>query len=175
MKKAILITILFLYVSASVKAQTINAELITNVKQGDPTAVSDITDISGTIPEGGLLYDSTRKAIYIYNGTQWRKLYFGPLISEQTGNYTLQDSDDGNVITFNSVADVTLTVPAGLDVGFNVSIYQLGTGKITITPSGGATVNNRLSRFVTAGQNAGAGIICTASNVYHVTGDLKKS
>ncbi len=38
----------------------------------------------------------------------------------------------------------------------------------------GVTVLNRLSRFKTAGKDAGAGLICTSTNNFHLTGDLKR-
>lgn len=173
MKK--IITLLFLCFYAFAKAQTIDAALITNIKQNNATETSEITNISGTPLEGSLLYDSTRKGGYIYDGTDWRRIYFAPRVDEKTASYTLLPSDDGNVLKFTGTADVTLTVPAGLDIAFNISVYQLGTGKVTIVAASGATVNNRLSRYVLAGQNAGAGIICTAVNTYHVTGDLKRN
>lgn len=165
----------FLCLSAFAKAQTIDAELITVIKQNGASGSSEITNVSGTVLEGSLLYDSTRKGGYIYDGADWRRIYFAPRVDEKTANYTLLPSDDGNVLKFTGASDVTLTIPAGLDIAFNISVYQLGTGKVTITAASGATVNNRLSRYVLAGQNAGAGIICTATNTYHVTGDLKRS
>ena len=173
MRQTLIIIIFFTYAFA--KAQTIDAALITNIKQNDVSEASEITNISGTLLEGTLLYDTTRKGGYVYDGTDWRRIYFAPRVDEKTASYTLLPSDDGNVLKFTGATDVTLTIPAGLDIAFNISVYQLGTGKVTIVAASGATVNNRLSRFVLAGQNAGAGVICTAVNTYHVTGDLKKS
>lgn len=160
---------------AFAKAQTVDADLITNIKQNDVGVDSNIDNVDATPLEGSLLYDNTREGAYIYNGTQWRRVYFAPIVDAKTASYTLQSSDDGNVLTFNSATDVILSVPAGLEIGFNVSIYQLGTGQVTIVGSGGASVLNRLSRFKTAGPNAGAGIICTAADTYHITGDLKRA
>lgn len=135
------------------------------------------TTISGLTPsgEGNFIYNTTDKKVYVFDGTSWRKLLFAPQVFEKTGNYTLVASDDGNVITFNSATNVTLTVPAGLAVGFNVSVYQIGVGRVTITEAGGVSVRNRLSRFITAGQNAGVGLMCTATNVFYATGDLRRN
>jgi len=68
---------------------------------------------------------------------------------------------------------MTLTIPSGLPIGFNISLYQIVSGEITIVGSG-TTVKNRLLRFKTAGLDAGVGVICTAANIFYVTGDLKK-
>ncbi len=94
-------------------------------------------------------------------------------IKEITTSYTLQTADSGYVLRVTSSTDITLTVPSGLPVGFNISVYQYGTGAITFSESG-TTVYNRSNRFKTAGQHAGAGIIATATNEFHLVGDLKK-
>ncbi|WP_159086001.1 beta strand repeat-containing protein [Flavobacterium faecale] len=94
------------------------------------------------------------------------------IVVPKTSNYTLVAADNGKVFTFNSATAVTLTVPTGLTIGFNVSVYQIGSGNVTV--SGGATILNRLSRFKTAGVSAGIGLVITATNTAHLTGDLKK-
>ncbi|MBQ4822265.1 hypothetical protein [Aquimarina sp. MMG016] len=171
MKNTALI-ILFLCTSTLVKAQ-VDPELILALKKGTTTEIAAIS--TANIDEGYMIYDTDIKAVYVYNGTTWRKLYFGPLVNAQTGNYTLQASDDGNVLTFTSATDVTLTIPAGLPIGFNVSVYQQGAGQVQVTGGGGVIVQNRLARFFTAGTGAGIGIIATGTDVYNVTGDLKKN
>lgn len=170
MKKLFNITVILMY-CAFAKAQTVEADLLLQTAHGATTARTDVT---GTPENGMFFFDSVTKRAYVFTDGVWRKVYYAPIINQQAGAYTLLPSDDGNVITINTASDVTLTVPTGLEVGFNVSIYQIGTGRVTIVGAGGATVLNRLSRFRTAGPNSGAGIICTASNVYHVTGDLKR-
>ncbi len=143
---------------------------------GLPTApTADINAIPiATIQEGALVFDSDTKKVYQFNGTEWKEFLQSPSVFNKTGNYTLAAGDNLNILTFNSATDVTLTIPAGLVIGFNVSVYQIGNGKVTITGAGGVTVKNRLSRFKTAGLDAGIGIVCTATNVFHVTGDLKR-
>jgi hypothetical protein len=134
---------------------------------------SERTSLSDSIAEGTLVFDSTTKKLYVYTSTSWKEFVFMPKVMERTGDYTLVQSDNGAIITFNSSTDVTLTIPSGFPVGYNVSVYQVGTGKVTIAGSG-ATVKNRLSRFRTAGKDAGVGIVSTASDVYHLTGDLRR-
>ncbi len=152
------------------------SQIDANALLGLPNASSsEITGINtATIQEGALVFDSDKKRVYEFDGIEWRELLIAPSVFEKTGNYTLVVTDNLNILTFNSATDITLTVPAGLPVGFNVSVYQIGNGKVTIVGAGGATIRNRLSRFKTAGQDAGVGIVCTATNVFHVTGDLKR-
>jgi hypothetical protein len=129
--------------------------------------------LSTPITDGTLVYDSTIKKLYVYADTAWKELVFTPKIVEKIGDYTLVEGDNGAIFTFNSSSAITLTIPSGFPVGYNVSVYQIGTGKVTIVGSG-TTVKNRLSRFRTAGKDAGVGIVSTASDVYHLTGDLRR-
>ncbi len=129
--------------------------------------------LSTPIAEGTLAFDTTVKKLYVYADTTWKEVLFSPNVVAKTGDYTLVIGDNANVLTFNSSTPVTLTIPSGFPVGYNVSVYQIGTGKVTIVGSG-TTVLNRLNRFRTAGKDAGIGIVCTATDTYHLTGDLRR-
>ncbi|WP_109853374.1 hypothetical protein [Aquimarina sp. AU58] len=169
--KKLLILVVFLYYTSTI------AQIDANALLGLPGATT--TDINGistaTIQEGSLVFDTVKKKVFQFNGTEWKELLESPSVFAKTGNYTLVDTDNHNILTFNSTTDVTLTVPAGLPIGYNVSIYQLGAGKVTVTGAAGVTIKNRLLRFKTAGLDAGAGIVCTATNTFHITGDLKRN
>ena len=154
-----------------IEAQAVEADLLLKVAHGTTTSRGDI---NGSLEEGMFFFDTNTKGAYVYSENQWRKVYYAPLVKPQTSDYTLTALDDGNVLTFNSNTDVTLTIPLGLETGFNVSLYQIGSGRVTIVGANGVRVLNRLSRFKTAGTNSGVGIICVASNSFQVTGDLKK-
>lgn len=93
-------------------------------------------------------------------------------VINKTASYTVSASDHGSVITINNASATTLTMPSGLPIGFNFSIYQLGAGKITIAGASVVTIKNRLNRFRTGGLDAGVGLVITASNIAHLTGDL---
>lgn len=149
-----------------------------NIGIGISGIPSDKLHVSGAMRLEGAFKDSNNEAgtagqllSSTVTGTDWidPKL---PVVENKTANYALVAADNGKVFTFNSTADVTLTVPTGLPVGYNVSIYQTNTGKVII--SGGATILNRLSRFKTAGKDAGVGLVATAADIFHLTGDLKK-
>ncbi|PCH75434.1 MAG: hypothetical protein COB98_08930 [Flavobacteriaceae bacterium] len=104
---------------------------------------------------------------------QWidRENYTLPTVVAKTSDYTLKLPDSGHVLTFDSNTPLTLTIPNGLPIGYNVSIYQLGTGMVSIIGNQ-TTIKQRLYRFKTAGQDAGVGIISTATDIFHLTGDL---
>ena len=170
MKKIVLL--LFL----SILSKTANAQIDGSLLLGlTEASTAEMLSISNPI-EGALLYNSTEKRVYQYNGANWDQLEINesPIIAAKTSNYILTAADNGSVFTFNSNANVTLTASNGLPIGFNISIYQIGNGQVIITGSSGVTIKNRLSRFKTAGKDAGVGLICTANNIFHLTGDLKK-
>ena len=163
-----LIFLVYIFVTSSVSA-TIKNDLVLQLHSGIQTDISAII-----APQFGMVVVSdTDKKIYYYNGTNWIKLLTSPIVLTKSTNYTLVLSDDCAILRFNSGTDVTLTIPSGLPVGFNISIYQVGTGKVSMVGSG-VIVKNRLSRFKTAGKDAGVGAVSTATNVFHLTGDLKK-
>ena len=94
-------------------------------------------------------------------------------INAQTATgYTLVATDNGRIITFDSAATHTLRIPTGLDIGFNATVIQLGTGQVTCTGLSGATVNCYASGNKILGQHGSASVICYASNVYNLAGTL---
>jgi len=133
---------------------------------------AEITALSAPV-DGTLAFDSTIKKLYVYANGTWKPLIFAAKVIEKTGNYTLTQGDNEAIFTFNSSSAITLTIPSGFPVGYNVSVYQTGTGKVTVVGSG-TSVKNRLSRFRTAGKDAGVGIVSTSIDVYHLTGDLRR-
>lgn len=145
--------------------------------------------------QGMMIFNTTDNKVYFYDGSNWINVD-KPIISgdannslkegsdggaylpdvkvlTKTADYTLTTNDNKAVLRFDSTTDVTLTIPAGLPVGFNVSVYQVNTGKVIIHGANGVTIKNRLMRFKTAGKDAGAGIVSTSVDVYHITGDLR--
>ncbi|SEB37097.1 hypothetical protein SAMN04489761_0224 [Tenacibaculum sp. MAR_2009_124] len=130
------------------------------------SVTGSFADSSGSTGTNGQILTST------VTGTQWNDPATAEVVN-QVSNYTLTANDNGKVFTFNSTGNLTLTVPSGLPIGFNISIYQINTGRVTISGAGGVSILNRLSRFTTAGQHAGAGLVSTSTNNFHLTGDLR--
>jgi hypothetical protein len=90
----------------------------------------------------------------------------------QSGNYTLQASDAGNVVQFTSATAVTLTVNAStFTQGQVVAVEQNGAGQVTVVAGSGVTIATSKS-LKTFGQGAIIGLICdTSSTAYTCTGD----
>ncbi len=130
---------------------------------------------TNTVNQGALVYNSDFKKVFQYNGSEWKQLLERPpSIEVKTTDYTVTQYDNNNVINFDSVTDVSLTLPDSLPIGFSISVYQIGSGQVTIVGSGSVQIKNRLSRFKTAGEGAGVGIVQTDTSVFHITGDLTK-
>lgn len=73
----------------------------------------------------------------------------------KTANYTAVLADNRRRIVFNSASGVTLTLPNNLPVGWELSVFQLGAGAITVTVTGG-NLRARSDHNKTAGQYAQA-------------------
>lgn len=167
--KGILFISLFFYTFSSLVAQPAADELV----QIHSVTATQMNAITSPLT-GSLVFNADDMHFYGFDGTNWVRLHIIKPIKAVTTNYTLTAADNGAAITVDSAIDVILTIPAGLPIGYNVSVYQTGNGQITIQGESGVTISNRLSRFRTAGQNAGVGIFSTNTNVFHLTGDLKR-
>ena len=97
-------------------------------------------------------------------------------INAQTGTtYTVVAGDVGKLVTLTNAAAIALTVPAGLGLtsGQRIDLAQLGAGQVTVSGSG-ATVNSTPTAKLRT-QYSAATLICTATNVYLLVGDLAAS
>jgi hypothetical protein len=66
---------------------------------------------------------------------------------------------------------ITITVPNVLAVGERVDVLQDGTGQVTFTASG-VTLASKASKTKTAGQYSAVTLMCVASGVVRLIGDL---
>lgn len=88
---------------------------------------------------------------------------------EKTANYELNEGDHKNIVVFNSVTDVVCTIPKGLRIGFQCTIVQKGTGKVSFSaPAAGSDVNGGNNTIQTKGTWAWAKVLCIDENNYTV-------
>jgi hypothetical protein len=94
----------------------------------------------------------------------------------QTGTtYTLVAGDVGKLVTTSNASPVTVTIPSGVFAAGNIiNVQSIGVGLTTI--SGGAvtitsTGASAIAPILRARYSA-CSIICTASNVFTILGDL---
>lgn len=81
-------------------------------------------------------------------------------------SYTLQESDNGKVLTFDDTTSITVIIPETLSAGFTCGVYQLGTGTVMFSTSGspGSRLENRNGHVMLAGQYAAGGLACVANS-----------
>lgn len=97
---------------------------------------------------------------------------FKASVEDKTSAYILNASDNGKFITFNVNSNLTLTIPPGLPIGFNINILQKGNGVINFQAGSGVTLNNRGGFYTTIGKFAAVSLISYDNNVYILSGDL---
>jgi hypothetical protein len=94
----------------------------------------------------------------------------------QTGTtYTLVSADSGKLVTSSNASAVVITIPSGIfAAGEQINVQSIGVGLTTI--SGGAVTITSTGASASApilrARYSAATIICTASNVFTIIGDL---
>jgi len=85
-------------------------------------------------------------------------------------SYTLSAADYGKTLLFSSSATQDITCSSGLDVGYNVTVIQAGTGQLNFSGSG-VTLVNRFAHTSSAGQYSAVSVIVLNGTQYLVVGD----
>jgi hypothetical protein len=91
-------------------------------------------------------------------------------VTDISANYTIVAGDKNKVIRSTNAA-ITVTLANVLAVGECIDFIQFGTGQITFAASG-VTLTSADAKTKTAKQYAGATVICVASGVYTLIGNL---
>ena len=92
-------------------------------------------------------------------------------VSDKSADYTIVSSDKNNFIRSTSTA-ITITLANVLAAGESIQFIQAGTGQITFAAGAGVTLTSADSYLKTAKQYAGVSVVCAASGVYHLIGNL---
>jgi hypothetical protein len=134
--------------------------------------ISQLT--SATTPLAGteqvpLVQSSTTKKTTVNDLMQAQ--FAANIVTEATTARTLSASDMQKIIYCTNSSAVTITCAAGLGAGFNVTIIQGGTGKVTVA-AGGQTLVSYSSLFSTMGQYAVISLIAPVANTFVAAGNL---
>lgn len=90
-------------------------------------------------------------------------------IQTKSANYTLVAGDNNNIIEVDTTS--TITLPDGLDTGFQAIIVNTGSTQ-TITLSATTTLTSKDSNTTITSQYGAATVVHVGSNVWRAFGDL---
>lgn len=128
------------------------------------SALPAVTTLDGTEPLPLVQSSTTKKATV-------SQVLTGQLVTESGTSRTLTAADNAKIIYCTSSSAVTITCAAGLGVGFNCTIIQGGTGKVTVA-AGAATLVSYSSLFSTMGQYAVISLVSPVADTFVAAGNL---
>ena len=120
-----------------------DANTLYMITDGAPVSVLENWHFYANVDIDGQLKASGDVNVYGNLNMHGRSLYGNRLrtVSIAT-NTTLVGTDTGAAFIINSSTDATITVPAGLNNGFDLTIMQLGTGKAILSAAGGVSISS---------------------------------
>lgn len=89
----------------------------------------------------------------------------------QSISYTLSSDDRGKTLLFSASTTQAITCSSGLDVGFNCTFVQMGSGQLILSGASGVDLLNRQSHTGSAGQYAAVSIVSIDNDLFIVSGD----
>lgn len=154
-----------------------------NNDQGDITGVTAGTGISGGGTSGTVTVsiDTAVTADLTTAQTLTTKTLTAPKINlafnAQTGTtYTLVAADSGKLVTSSNASAVIVTIPPSIfAAGEQINVQSIGVGLTSFAAGAGVTITSTgasATAPILRARYSAATIICTASNVFTVIGDL---
>lgn len=128
------------------------------------SALPAVTTLDGTEPLPLVQSSTTKKATVA-------QVLTGQLVTESGTSRTLTAADNAKIIYCTSSSAVTINCASGLGVGFNCTIIQGGTGKVTIAPNS-QTLVSYSSLFSTMGRYAVISLVSPVANTFVAAGNL---
>jgi hypothetical protein len=94
----------------------------------------------------------------------------------QTAAYTLVAGDASKLVTVSDTVSRTVTVPPSIfTAGQIINVQRIGTGAVPFAAGAGVTITSTGATSAAPtlrAQFSAASIICTASNVFTIVGDI---
>jgi hypothetical protein len=126
-------------------------------------------------------YNTTIPQPEYWNGSAWTSFSAAPTsissaivttaISDKSANYIIVSGDKNTYIRSTGSA-ITVTLDNVLSIGESINFIQAGAGQITFAAGTGVTLYSADSLVKTAKQYAGATVVCGASGIYYLIGNL---
>jgi hypothetical protein len=131
----------------------------------------------GTGSERNVLTGSVDEATVVNNGASTNIVGTHTAINTQSGTtYTLVRTDASHVVRCTSGSAVTLTVPLNATVAFpigtSIEVRQAGAGQVTVSPTGGVTLNSESSMRKTAAQHRSVSLVKVGTDTWDLDGSL---
>jgi hypothetical protein len=154
-----------------------------NNDQGDITGVTAGTGISGGGTSGAVTVsiDTSVTVDKTTAQTLTNKTLTAPLVNlafnAQTGTtYTLVAADSGKLVTSSNASAVIVTIPPSVfAAGEQINVQSIGVGLTSFAQGAGVTITSTgatATAPILRARYSAATIICTASNVFTVLGDI---
>jgi hypothetical protein len=162
-------------IDTAVTADLTTAQTMTNKTLTTPVIASISNGGTVTVPSG-----ADTLVARTSTDTMTNKTLTAPKINlafnAQTGTtYTLVAADSGKLVTSSNASSVVITIPASVfAAGEQINVQSIGVGLTTIS-GGGVTITSTGATSaapILRVRYSAATIICTASNVFTVIGDL---
>jgi len=97
-------------------------------------------------------------------------------LNAQTAAYTLVAADAFKLVTISNASSATLTIPPSLfTAGQIINVQRIGAGAVPFAAGSGVTITSTGATSAAPtlrAQFSAASIVCTASNVFTVLGDI---
>lgn len=124
-----------------------------------------------------MAWDDTQDANSEITFTEWNNMVTdiksratkNVTIQKKSANYTLVAGDNNNIIEVDTTS--TITLPDGLDTGFQAVIINTGNNQ-TITLSADTTLTSKDSATTITSQYGAVTVVHVGSNVWRAYGDL---
>ena len=151
---------------------------------GDITAITagnGISVTSGTGPVPTVAIDTAVTVDLTTAQTLTTKTLTAPKINlafnAQTGTtYTLVAADSGKLVTSSNAASIIITIPPSIfAAGEQINVQSIGVGLTSFAAGSGVTITSTGASSaapILRAQFSACTVICTASNVFTVIGDL---
>ena len=149
---------------------------------GTVTSIIASTGLSGgTITSSGTIAIDSTVTTLTGSQTLTNKTLTAPLVNlafnAQTGTtYTLVAGDSGKLVTSSNASTVVITIPPSVfAAGEQINVQSIGAGLTSFAAGAGVTITSTGATStapILRVRYSAATIICTASNVFTVIGDL---
>lgn len=132
----------------------------------------DLSELTDVVIGGDLLPNHTLR----WDGTSGKWVNSAPrqnVSDSSSTSYSVANSDSGKLLKFTSSSATSVDLGSwSANVGEKVDIVQYGTGQVTITVSGAASMVSPNNSVTTRARYSLITVTCVASNTFLLSGDL---